>query len=308
MTTQTQKPAFKPDPNYKRKDIYQEVTDTIVRQLEKGVIPWHQPWKSDANFSFDLPMNNNTRNHYRGINILLLWAAAQEKNYPTNEWASFKQWKEKNESIRPDEKGTMIVYYDTFEREEDGEVKNIPFLKHSYVFNRSQLASYKPEENPKPDEDVKPLAERLENVDEFIANTNVHIEHVGSRACYSPSKDRILMPNISSFIDTETCSATEGYYATVLHELTHWTGHQSRLNRNAGKKFGDKRYAVEELVAEFGAAFMCTGFGISRPEKEHYASYISNWLQVLKDNKYVLVAAASEASKATEYLHKLQPE
>lgn len=307
MTTQVQKQKFTPDPNFKRKDVYQEVTDTIVKQLEKGVVPWHRPWTGESSFNFDLPLNHHTHNRYRGINILLLWSAAQEKNYSSNEWASFKQWKEKNESIKPEEKGTMIVYYDTFEREENGEVKKIPFLKHSYVFNRCQLASYKPEEG-QTQSDIKPLVERLETVDQFIANTGVQIDYDGSRACYSPSKDCIEMPNISSFIDTKQCSATEGYYATLLHELTHWTGHKSRLDRNSGKKFGDKGYANEELVAEFGAAFMCTEFGIARPEKEHYAAYISNWLQALKDNKYAVVAAASEASKASEFLHKLQPE
>lgn len=304
--TQTLKPEFKPDPNCKRKDIYQEVTDTIVKQLEKGVVPWRKPWKSENDFSFDLPMNYSTQNKYRGINILLLWASAMDQNLKTNEWATFKQWKEKNESIRQDEKGTMIVYYDTFEREEEGEIKKIPFLKHSYVFNRSQLAGFKPDE--KPETEPKGIVEKLDIVEQFVANCNAQIDYNKKMASYNRATDKISMPNSKTFIATDQCSATEGYYATLVHELTHWTGHESRLNRNLGKKFGDKQYAVEELVAELGAAFMCTGFGISRPEKEQHASYIGSWLKALKDDKHVIVAAASEASKASEFLHKLQPE
>ena len=116
----------------------------------------------------------------------------------------------------------------------------------------------------------------------------------------------ISIPDQALFIDTDHCSATEGYYSTLLHELTHWTGHPNRMNRNLGKKFGDKDYAVEELVAELGAAFICTEFDISRPTKEHHASYIGSWLKTLKENKHAIFTAASEASKASEYLHKLQ--
>lgn len=119
-------------------DIHQQVTDTIIRQLEAGTIPWQQPWKGDNNRMLNLPKNLVSGKHYRGINIVLLWSAAIEKEYTSSEWASFKQWNAKSETIRKGEKGSLIVYYDTFEKEVDGELKKIPFLKSSVVFNRCQ--------------------------------------------------------------------------------------------------------------------------------------------------------------------------
>jgi antirestriction protein ArdC len=167
------------------------------------------------------------------------------------------------------------------------------------------LASFNPKATKEPT-DRKPLVERLESVEEFVFNTGVGIDFDSTKACYNRKTDKITMPDKSLFIDTDQCSATEGYYATLLHELTHWTGHPSRMNRDLGKKFGDKQYAVEELVAELGAAFLCTEFDISRPTKEQHAAYIDSWLQTLKQNKHAIFAAASEASKASEFLHQLQ--
>ncbi len=306
MTITTQETAATPTP--KRKDLYQEVTDTIVSQLEKGVVPWQKPWDGDdQDFSFRIPKNINSGHAYRGINIVLLWAAAQKKKFKSNEWATFKQWKLHDEAIRKDEKGSLIVYYDTFEKEVEGELKKIPFLKHSIVFNKEQLASYSPIAVTEK-QDRKLLVERIDAVEEFVFNTGVTIEHSGDRAYYNRLTDKISMPEQTLFIDTDHCSATEGYYSTLLHELTHWTGNSKRVNRNLGKKFGDKDYAVEELVAELGAAFLSSEFDISRPSKAHHASYIGSWLKTLKENKQAIFAAASEASKASEYLHNLQPE
>ncbi len=288
------------------RDIHQEVTNTIIEQLEKGTVPWLKPWDDESNVSFDIPKNNSTGKCYRGINIVLLWASAYKNNFASPEWASYKQWQSQDQAVRKGEKGTMIVYYDTFQKEDEkGEIQKIPFLKQSVVFNKTQLVDYKPEEKdivPK-----KALAERIDDIENFVFNTRAIVEQPYPKACYNRATDKISMPDRSAFIDTNNCSATEGYYATLLHELTHWTGHPTRLNRTFGKRFGDRNYAVEELVAELGAAFSTTQFGISRPQKENHASYIAHWLDVLRENKYAVLAAASEASKATEYLHTLQP-
>lgn len=289
-----------------RRDIHQQVTDTIIRQLEAGTVPWQQPWKSDSSRILELPRNLVSEKHYRGINILLLWSAAIEKQFPSPEWASFKQWNARNESIRKGEKGSLIVYYDTVEKEVDGEIKKIPFLKSSIVFNRCQLASYTPDDI-QPEAPVQPLVERLETVDRFVCNTKAIVEHDGSHACYVPTQDKILMPHPEAFRDTLTCKATEGYYSTLLHELTHWSGNPKRLNRTKGKKFGDNDYAVEELTAELGAAFLCAEFGIGIAGKGNHAAYIAHWLEVLKSNKQCLFTAASEASKAVDYMQDLQP-
>lgn len=292
---------------FTHRDIHQQVTDTIIQQLEAGTVPWHKPWKGEDNRLFSIPQNFTTGNKYRGINILLLWSSAIKHDFPEQEWASFKQWQDKKESVRKGEKGSMIVYYDTFEKEVDGEVKKIPFLKSSVVFNRSQLASYTPAEKEVEPNPV-PLVERIQKVDGFVSNTGVNVEHKNYTACYIPSQDKVCMPLPEAFVDTETSTATEGYYSTLLHELTHWTGNPQRLNRTGGKKFGDENYATEELVAELGAAFLCAEFEITTVTKADHASYIASWLKALKDNKNCIITAASEASKAVAYLQELQPQ
>lgn len=288
-----------------RQDVQQLVTDTIIQQLEEGTIPWQKPWTGGNPIPFSLPKNCVTDKGYRGVNILLLWSASIKHNYQSSEWASFKQWGEKNEMIRKGEKGNFIVYYDTFDREVDGEIQKIPYLKTYYVFNKCQLASYVPEENIQPDH-VPCLIEKIDIVDQFLENTKAAILPHDGGACYKPMEDKIYMPYMEQFANTATCTATEGFYSTLLHELTHWTGAKHRLDRTKSKKFGDDNYAVEELIAEFGAAFLCAGFGIATLEKGDHAGYIESWLKVLKENKQILFTAASEASKAIDYLYTLQ--
>ena len=143
-----------------------------------------------------------------------------------------------------------------------------------------------------------------ENAERFIVSTNAQINIGGARACYSPSSDTISMPDRHRFVGTETSSPTEGWYSTLFHELTHWTGSSSRLARDFGKHFGDNRYAMEELVAELGAAFLCSELGITQQPRADHACYINNWLQVLKQDSKAIITAAGQASKASEYLLK----
>lgn len=288
-------------------DVHDLVTHTIIEQLEKGVIPWQKPFKDDSVTPFGIPVNYTTGNLYRGINIVLLWSSAIKNNFRTAEWASFKQWQSKNERIRKGEKGNLVVYYDTFEKEVDDEIKKIPFLKASYVFNRCQLESYVEENFKDGATESMNLVKTIDLVEIFVANTKAVIEHQGAQAFYSPIADRINMPFPEYFENTAVCTATEGYYSTLLHELSHWSGHKSRLNRLEKAKFGDKRYANEELVAEFSAAFMCAGFGIGTLDKGNHASYIDNWLSLLRDDNRAIFRAASEANKVVEYLSSLQP-
>ncbi|MDO6430901.1 zincin-like metallopeptidase domain-containing protein [Flavitalea sp. BT771] len=303
MTTTVQTPV-----KANRRDVHQQVTDKIIQQMEAGTIPWQQPWKQgEAVRSLSIPKNLTTGKKYRGVNILLLWLTAEMQQYPTNEWASFMQWQDKKEAVRKGEKGTMIVYYDTIKREEDGEEKIIPFLKTSFVFNKAQLANYE----PKPVEnDGKPLAnlvQRIEKANVFVDNTGAIIQHKEPKAYYNRLGDFINMPPPELFFDLPTCTATESYYSTLLHELTHWSGDKKRLNREKGKKFGDTKYAAEELVAELGAAFLCAELEISQSPPEDHAAYLQSWLKALKDDKHLILTAASEASKAVDYLQGLQP-
>ncbi|AEW02349.1 hypothetical protein A4D02_30795 [Niastella koreensis] len=299
MTTVQQKKS-----SVSRQDLHQQVTDTIIEQLEKGVVPWHQPWNTpDAGLA--LPNNYTTDNYYRGVNILLLWTSVAKNQFCTHEWASLKQWNEKKEFVRKGEKGTRIIYYNTVEKEVDGKIEEIPFIKSSIVFNRCQLASFtidSLEEAPQAD-----LVTRVKKADEFIANTGADIAHHVGKAYFTPSDDKIFMPYSEFFIETSECTATEGYYSTLFHELTHWTGHSKRLNRKFGAKKGDKDYAVEELVGELGTAFLCAEHDITVLQSGEHANYIAHWLEILRNNKKCLFTAASQASKACDYLHGLQP-
>ncbi len=300
-STQTEVPAQKPQ----WRDLHQQVTDTIICQLEAGTVPWHQPWKGE-NRLLGLPKNSHTGKGYQGINILLLWSSAIKNEFPCQEWATFKQWNEKKESIRKGEKGSLIVYYDVLEKEVEGQTKEIPFLKSSVVFNRSQLQSFTPDEKPAAHDPVTTI-ENILHVDQFVSNTKAIVETKGDKACYIPSLDKIWMPDQQVFTGSKTCTAQEGYYSTLLHELTHWSGHETRLKREKGKKFGDDAYAAEELIAELGAAFLCAQFEIGILPKGDHASYIAHWLKILKENKKCIFQAASEATKAVSFLAGLQP-
>lgn len=292
--------------NITRRDLHQQVTDTIIRQLEAGTIPWHRPWKGDYDPLLSIPSNFSSGKKYRGINIILLWCSAINQQFRSSEWATFKQWQDKKELIKKGEKGSLIVYYDTFEKDVDGEIKKIPFLKSSVVFNRCQLQSYEPPAPLEPE--TYTFAGKIAKVEDFIDNTGaVVVYQENGNAFYRPSEDKIYMPMLDQFITTDTCTATEGYYSTLLHELTHWSGAEHRLNRKKGKKFGDENYAAEELVAELGAAFLCAELDITTADKTDHAAYISHWLEVLKNDNRIMLTAASEASKAVDYLSGLQP-
>ena len=216
------------------------------------------------------------------------------------------QWQEKKESIRKGEKGTTIVYYGVNEKMVDDEVQKTPFLKSSYVFNKCQLQSYSFDDVTTIKAEPS-IIEKIDIVDAFLENIPAIVGSHDGGAMYMPVSDKIMMPYIENFHATPTCSATDAWYSTLFHELTHWTGAKHRLDRDGGKRFGDHKYAFEELVAEFGAAFLCAGFGIATVEKGDHAAYIAHWLKALKENDRLLFSASSDASKAVNYLKSLQP-
>lgn len=287
------------------KDLYQQVTDKIISYLETGCAPWHKPWKGGELHPFRLPVNGITGKPYQGINILLLWGASLEKEYASNEWATLKDWNKRKEQIAKGQRGNLIVYYDTFEKEVDGELKKIPFLKSSIVFNKAQLASYEPDQEPT--WEPCPVPQMVAQADKFIENTKITIKENGYKACYVPSKDEIYMPYKNSFINTDKLTSTEAWYCTLAHELIHSTGHENRLNREFGKRFGDNKYAVEELTAELGAAFLCATLEITNVPKQEHANYINHWLDILKSDARAILTVTGAASKAVEYLKQLQP-
>lgn len=291
-------------------DIFTRVTQTIVDHLEKGVRPWHQPWSANAAGTFiTRPLRHNGE-PYNGMNIILLWATAQDRGYQNPTFMTFKQAEEYKAHVRKGEKASLVVFANKLTKTEidektgeDVEIQ-IPFMKGYSVFNVEQIEGL-PEKFYKktivPQGEVEKI-KRLESVEEFLKNLGADIRHGGNRAFYTPTDDFIQLPLIEAFEDKES------YYATGLHEATHWTNHESRLNRDFGRiKWGDAGYAKEELVAEIGSAFLCADLGITPEIREDHAAYIQSWLKALKDDKKLIFSAAAHASRAAEFLKAKQP-
>ena len=281
------------------RDLYQEVTDRIIEQLEQGVAPWVRPWRADAR-SGGMPYNAISGKAYRGINVALLYSNL----YPETGWMTYKQASDVGANVRKGEKGSMIVFYKPFVVRDrnapvnaDGEhpERTIPLLRAFHVFNLAQIENLPAKFLPQPDN--RPEPERHATAESLMSRATV--KHGGDRAFYAPAPDFIQLPDARSFADMGA------YYGTALHELTHWTGHSARLSREYGKRFGDQAYAREELVAEMGAAFLCAHCGIAG--KLQHPEYISNWLQVLKGDKRAVLIAASHAQKASDFVLGVNP-
>jgi len=287
-------------------DVYSRVTNKIIADLERGNLTWLQPWQAGHKAG---PVSRPLRaggKPYRGVNVLMLWAAAMEKGYTSPLWMTYKQAVELKGQVRKGEKGSLVVYADTFTKtgtdEKGAELETkIPFMKGYTVFNAEQidgLPAHFYASEVLNNSDIKPL----DAVERFFANTKITIQHGGSSAFYSPARDIVQMPELQTFRDRES------YYAVLAHETTHATRHESRLDRDLGRKrFGDAGYAMEELCAEIGAAFLCADLGITPETRDDHAAYISSWLKVLKDDKRAIFTAASHAQKAADFLHGLQP-
>jgi antirestriction protein ArdC len=290
-----------------RKDVYQTVTDKIVAALEQGVQPWFKPWNAEhAAERITRPLRANGV-PYQGINVVMLWGEAATRGYAAPIWMTFKPALELGAHVRKGETGSLVVYAATFSRTETDEAtgesseRDIPFLKSYSVFNVEQVEGL-------PDHFYAPAAKRLdpvqriERADAFFAACRADIRHGGNRAYYSSGTDHVQMPQFETFRDAES------YCATLAHEITHWTKHASRLDRDFGRKrWGDEGYAIEELVAELGAAFLCADLDLAAEPREDHASYIANWLKVLKGDKRAIFTAASHAQRAADFLNALQP-
>jgi antirestriction protein ArdC len=296
-----------------RGSLYDEVTARIIAELEEGRFPWVQPW-SNAAASPGIPRNATTGRAYSGVNVLILWGAVIAGAYPNQGWLTFRQALAAGGCVRKGEQGVTVCYADRFTPEaekqrsaeqgdgggdqsslrgsDDRQSRSIPFLKRFVVFNVAQCdglpEQYSADAPPLPERELVPIAENL------IAATGADFRIGGARAFYSPSEDFVQVPPQPAFkhqID---------FYRTALHELGHWTGHTSRLARSFAARFGNSAYAREELCAELTSAYLCAALGIV-PTVRH-ADYLGSWLAVLREDSRAIFKAASQASKAADYL------
>jgi antirestriction protein ArdC len=289
-----------------RTDVYQKITDRIVAELEQGVRPWLKPWSAgNGEGRIMRPLRANGI-PYQGINVLMLWSEAIEKGFASPIWMTFKQALALNAIVRKGEHGSLVVYADKITRTEtDSETgedtaRKIPFMKGYTVFNTEQIEGLPEHYYPKPAPRSETM-QRIERAESFFAATGAKVVQGGSRACYVPSTDNVHMPCIDFFRDAES------YYATRAHETVHWTRHPSRLGRDFGRKrFGDEGYAMEELVAELGSAFLSADLELTPEVRADHAAYIASWIKVLKDDKRAIFTAASHAQRAADFLHSLQ--
>lgn len=286
--------AALPTPTCPPRNIYQEVTDRIVAALEKGVAPWVRPWNADVG----LPRNGVTGRPYSGLNTVLLWLSATEKGYTSPDWFTYRSAAQLGGQVRKGEKGTLVTFWKALilgvegkegeTAEDKAEMQRIPLLKHFVVFNREQIEGLPNTQTPSP-LPLEPLA-----VEQIASEVGAEVIEKGAQAAYNPKADTIYLPPKSAF------TSAEAFASVLLHEVTHWTGHPSRLARSQSLQFGSPEYAREELVAEMGSAFLCAIIGISR-ESQH-AEYLGSWLELLHADNKAIFHAASQARQVVEFL------
>ncbi len=282
-------------------DLYAKTTARIVAALERGTAPWVKCWSTGID---TLPMNGGTRRPYRGVNVLLLELEAATSGYALNRWLTYRQAIELGGQVRKGEHGTTVVFWKLRkveasagghrdENEPEVHERVIPLLRAYTVFNVAQIDGL-----PEP---VCATAQQTWDADAraeaLLAGSGARIQHGGSKAYYQPGTDAIQLPARAAF------ATAANYYATALHELTHWTGHASRCNRQLGQRFGDDAYAAEELIAEIGSAFLSAHCHIDG--QLQHASYLSSWLRVLRADTRAIFVASTKAQQAADFILNL---
>jgi antirestriction protein ArdC len=283
-----------------RFDVHRVVTEKVVEAIERGagsfVMPWHR-----SGPGIGRPLNAWTGQKYRGVNVVALWAEAMSAGHATGYWASFRQWQQLGAAVRKGEHGTVIVFYKRLEDEAvaDDEDRRGPRMvaRASRVFSADQVNGWNA-----PAPLAASIIERLPEVEAVVDGTKASIIEVGDQAYYDRRRDEVRIPERRRFLGSPTSTPTECFYATLLHELTHWSGAAHRLNRTFGGRSGDNEYAFEELVAELGAAFLCSDLGVANDPRPDHAAYLASWLKVLNADRRALFTAARLATAAAEYI------
>lgn len=263
----------------KKSDLYTRINNQILEKLNEGVIPWKMSWE------VGVPANFISKKAYHGINFLSL----STKDFSSPYYLTFYQCKQKGGSIKRGEKSSMIIYYKPLDiKDEVNENSRVPFIKYSNVFNIVQTnLEALPDDVPK----IVSCESIIDNMlDKPVMKSNI------SRCYYTPAEDYISLPRAAEFYSTEE------YYSTLFHELIHWTGHGSRVNRASLTDFHDENYNYEELVAEIGSAYLCSLCGISTMVVENQSAYINGWLNLSNEKEGLFPKAAKDAQKAVDYI------
>ncbi len=299
--------------NYNYNRLSEIITNRFINALHAGAPPWIRPWNRDCPVN-TRPSNVVTGRKYSGVNITILWSAAASKGYLSDRWLTFSQAKKIGAKVRQGQQSTTAIFFRTLQipqKNQDGlpefdenglaVTQTIKLMKGFNLFNVEQCTDIPPkylEENDASNESLPWLLHQ--DAENFVVNTKATIRHQGTSALYIPEGDYILMPPRSAF------SATEGYYSTIMHELVHWSGHKTRLNRVGISKDvqeGSYKYAYEELIAEIGSAYLCAELGI-QGEMRH-EGYVLAWIRILENDPNSIFRASAEAWQATCYLMEL---
>ena len=280
-------------------DLHQQITDRILEAMEQARSTGRRLWDSQPS----LPLNLATGKPYTGINTLILWAAGLKHGYASPYWLTYKQAAEQGGQVRRSEHGELCVFYKPWEVEQatdsgETETRKGAVLKSFRVFNLDQIDGI-----PAPAKQERPAFAGLQEADRILAAcpVPVMIGNGETQAFYHPASDTVHLP------ERERFTSPGAFYSVALHEITHSTGHSSRLNRTFGKRFGDEAYAFEELVAEMGSAFLCADLGIINATVEDHADYLASWLKILKQDKKAILTAAAQAAKAQAFIKAFLP-
>jgi antirestriction protein ArdC len=281
----------------KKTELFENVNARIIQLMQENGQEWAKGWADK--YVHNAPRNIVSNKPYSGFNSFITYCAPYESPI----WGTYKQWQEKGAQVKKGEKATHIIYASKFLPKDqknlpENEQKTAFCLKPYAIFNSEQTDYEMPELELNP---IQSSADVHADAEVFVSNTGAIIQHLGNSAFYSPMTDSITMPPLEQFF------TTSDYYGTLLHELTHWTRHKTRLNRSFNqKRFGDSGYAQEELVAELSSALLCAMIGIDAEPRADHAKYINNWIQAINDNESAMLTAFSHATKAVEFLESLQ--
>jgi antirestriction protein ArdC len=287
--------------NTEKKDIFQRVTDQIIKTIEDGAGSYRMPWRTSGGFPHS-PINAVSKKSYRGVNVLILWATAEERGYKSGLWATYKQWLELGAQVRKGEKSANVVFWKFFDSSEEKEngaepgetsLRRIPMARDYWVFNSEQVDNFTQVAAP-----ATSRAERIDRAEGFFRDLGVSVQPGANQAFYRRDTDTVHMPAFEAFKEALF------YYSVLCHETTHWTAAAHRLNRDLSGRFGSEAYAMEELVAELGAAFLCSELSLPTDPRTDHAPYIASWLKALRNDKRAVFTAAAKAQEAVDWMNK----